>query len=332
MNTLPMPEFSAERALIVPFAAADDDACRQALAGLALPALQAVLTEWSTPGPVRGDAYSRNAPHEHALAAALGWDARPDGLLPLAAWHAGVIDRPCAWLHLCHWTVGMEQVSLQAMDPASVPPDQSRALLATLAPLAAEDGLTLVWEQPTRWRAEGEPLRHLPWPSLDRVAQRRLDGWLPDGAAHPAARPLLRLLNEAQMLFYTHPVHDERAAQGLPAINGLWIDGCGTLQPHEAPQGTPPQLTDALRRPALHGDWAAWRDAWQTLDREAIAPRLRHPRPGPITLCGESHWQTWAPPSTPSHATPLAGRWRQALRRLWRPARPVNVATVLQSL
>ncbi|HWP94308.1 MAG TPA: hypothetical protein VNL72_01040 [Gammaproteobacteria bacterium] len=50
----------------------------------------------------------------------------------------------------------------------------------------------------------------------------------PDGA-HIAA-----FLNEVQMLWHEHPVNTAREAQGLPAINGLWLWGEGEEQgmPH----------------------------------------------------------------------------------------------------
>lgn len=331
-----MSDRSAPDHLILPFAAADDDACRAAMVTLDLPALRTVLAQWHTPGPVRGDIRQCNTPHEQAPASALGWAPRRDGTLPLAAWHAGVVDRPCAWFHLCHWTVGMEQVSLQAVPTDTLTEEEARRLWDALRPLAEEDGLTLVPEQPTRWRAEGEVFRDLPWPSLDRVAHRRLDGWLPDATATPAVRPLLRLLNEAQMLFYTHPVNDALAARGLPAVNGLWISGSGWLSASEAaPTYPPPHVENALRDAALQGDWSAWATAWHALDRDVLAPWLAQTTPSTprsLTLCGESHRQTWH--AQPPQARSTSGSsWWHALRRYWpRPTRHVSVADTLSSL
>ncbi len=319
--------------VIVPFAVADDDACRQRLGELNLPHLTRLLGSWVVQAHDVSGPYSLNTPHERAWAHALGWHARADGCLPLAAQAAGLRGVACAWLHLCQWTVGMEYVSIQPGGGTHWTDDESRALLSALQPLAQEDGLTLVWESPDRWRAEGPLLAEMPWASVDRVAHRRLDGWLPQ-ATTPGASTLLRLQNEAQMLFYTHPVNDARLARGLPAVNGFWISGAGQLSEHEQ-LGPVPHMVTALRSAALQSDWNAWGHAWQALDAEVIAPLLDSPTGHDthrLTLCGERGWRRWSP-TTPSHGGQQTGddTW---WRRLWprRRPQPVSVPSVLADL
>lgn len=279
------------RHLIVPFAHADDPACSAALAGTALPQLSALLARWPRAAGHSADAYTLTPPHEHALAQALGWPEAADGTHPWAAWQAGVADRPCAWFTPCHWSVGMEQVTLVPPEALDLRPDESAALLQALAPYALEDGWTLHLESPLHWRAEGEALRGLPCASLDRVAHRRVDPWLPQAAQAPAVRALLRLQNETQMLFYTHPVNDARQARGALPINGFWISGAGAWPGTADDAGV--LLLDALRPAALQGDWTAWAQAWQTLDTEVLTPWLQgasDERPLALTLCGERGW------------------------------------------
>lgn len=315
--------------VIVPFAVTQDDQCLPRLTTLTLPHLTRLLATWCPQERHHTGPYSLNAPHEWALADALGWSEQADGGLPLAAQAAGRRGVGCAWLHLCQWTVGMEYVSIQPGTGGEWSEDESRALLAALQPLAQEDGLTLIWEKPDRWRAEGEWLAGVAWPSLDRVANRRLDGWLPSPANAPGTATLLRLQNEAQMLFYTHPVNDARLARRLPAVNGFWISGTGQLSDHE-PLGPVPHTVTALRSAALQGDWAAWGDAWQAIDTDVIAPLLEASHrgaPARLTLCGEQGWQRWT--ATPQPVTPVPW-WR----RLWprRPAPPVSVAQQMAGL
>lgn len=327
--TLPDPVST----LIVPFAIAEDEACRAMLAGLDLPHLHQLTRDWHA-APVQGDdAYQLNTPHEQALAHVLGWAPRPDGNLPLAAWAAQRPGVGCAWFQPCHWTVGMEQVSLQPGATLGIRPEESLALLEALRPWAEEDGLQLIYEQPDRWRAEGEALAALPWASMDRVANRRLDGWLPDASHHPAVRPLLRLQNEAQMLFYTHPVNDQRAAHGVAPINGFWISGSGRLETHER-LGPEPTIDSRLRQAALAGDWSAWAQAWMTLDSEALPQwlaRAGHGETVSIILCGERGWQVWhsQPPSGVPHTRSSQPWWRR-----WWPSKPVpfNPAGILGPL
>ena len=318
---MPSPNETLADHLIVPFASAPG--CREALAATALPTLTRLLNDWTPVARHSGDEYTLTPPHEHALAQALGWPARPDGVTPWAARNAGLPGQPCAWFTPCHWSVGMEQVTLLPPDGLDLHADESEALLQALAPWAREDGLHLTLETPLRWRAEGNALRDLPCASLDRVVHRRVDAWLPRAEQAPAIPGLLRLQNEAQMLFYTHPVNDARQARGALPINGFWISGAGVWDGDAA---AAPTVLDALRAPALAGDWTAWTAAWQALDA-TLAPWAaaadQHRRQ--LTLCGERGWVRYAP------ATRTARRpWWQRLG-LGRPAATTAV-TVLEAL
>jgi hypothetical protein len=324
--------------LIVPWAGIGQAAGTSALAGLELPHLRRLLATWHPAAPQRVDEYSLNPPHEQALARALGWATLPDGCLPWAAWHAGVTDRACAWFTPCHWNVGMEQVTLHPPEGLDLSETESRALMDALRPYCEEDGLALHFESAHRWRAEGPVLADLPWASLDRVAYRRLDPWLPDARRTPQARPLLRLQNEAQMLFYTHPVNDARGQRGASLVNGFWISGTGQLPAHTpsppAPGGTGPlQWDDRLSAPALQGDWAAWAAAWQALDRELLQGwlALGSQQSLTLTLCGEHAFQSWR--STVPLETLPTKHWWQGWSRLWRKPPPaVSPADVLGGL
>jgi hypothetical protein len=315
-----MTTVDTTQTLIVPFAFIDDPAALPALTPTALPHLHTLLHAW-TPGPlqIQGEVDSLNAPHEQALAHALGWHPRTDGTLPLAAHAAGLVDQPCAWWDLCHWQVGMEQVRLQPASPREVSEAESLALLEALRPWAAEDGIRLVHERPGRWRATGEVFANQPWASLDRVAHRRLDGWLPDASRTPQARPLLRLQNEAQMLFYTHAVNDARAGQGQALLNGLWISGCGVLRAEEVSDtATPVDWDERLRPAAWQGDWLGWAAAWRALDEDRLQPWLARAQAGEalaLTLCGERGWRTWHSPALRPRADSGMPWWR----RWWPP-------------
>lgn len=317
------------RHLLLPYAAASDPACQQALPQLQLPNLEKLLARLH-PHPLHtGDDYSLTPPHERALAQTLGWDTLPDGALPWAAWHAGERERACAWFTPCHWNVGMEQVTLLPPQGLALSEPHSLALLQALHPFCEEDGITLVFEAPGRWRAEGTVLADLRCASLDRVAHRRVDAWLLNTQQSPHASLLLRLQNEAQMLFYTHPVNDERTAQGLPTINGFWISGAGRLPPTSATE--PPLQPDALRQAALRGDWTAWTQAWQALDASDMRHWLERAERGEavqLTLCGERHHQTWSsqPPAGPA----TSPAWRRWFGR-WLERRP-TVAQTLAAL
>lgn len=315
---------------IVALAHADDPACMAALRALpanTLPQLQTVL-QWAA-SPLQGDdANSLNMPHEHALAQALDWP-QADGYLPLAAWHSQTNNVGCAWAWPCHWQASIDHVMVQPTPAEHIDMATAEALVAALRPLAEEDGLQLSIDTPTRWRLQGTALNTLRSVSLDRVAQRRVDAWQLQ-AQTPAERTLLRLQNEAQMLFYTHAIDDERARQGLPRINGFWVSGAGLLPASSTPLPAI-KLHTTLREPALKSDWAAWLQAWQQIDAEVLAPLVAQSQAGQavrVTLCGEKSWQHFAynPGATQN------GTWWQRTLQRWQRPRGVAVADVLGKL
>lgn len=300
--------------LLIPFADSTDEGCQALRPTLALPHLQRLLalashrqhTVCASPGT---DAeLSLTPPHEWALAQALGLvDAATasggvaDGQLPWAAWaaHAQLAspDTAAAWFTPCHQEVGAGQVTLHTPDRLALSDAHSQALMAALQPLAAEDGIALSWVAADRWLAQGPVFADLPSASLDRVVGRHIGPWLGTG---PQAAGLRRLQSEAQMLFYTHPAHDERVAQHLPPINAFWVSGSGVCPAHARHQAPELVLADALRTPALQGDWASWQQAWQTLDAEVLPAWLAHAQRGlplRLTLCGDRASLTlnWAP-------------------------------------
>lgn len=301
--------------LLVPYAASHHPGCQHTLQTLALPHLDRLLRHLERQGSDSGDEDHPAMPHERALARALGLPG--DGAhTPWAAWQvqrqgpqpehppAQTADTgACAFITPCHWQVGTDHITL--IDPHELALDEaaSRALLAIVAPWLQSDGITLVYEQPTRWLARGDALAHLVTPSLERAQGHDVRGWLQhqaqtSGQHSPqvqAAQTWQRLHSELQMLLYTHPFNDARSAQGLLPVNAFWVHGAGRLHA-TAPSGVPVQVEDALRAPALRQDWAAWASAWATLDAGPLArlhAQMALGTPVQLTLCGQRSAITW---------------------------------------
>ena len=304
--------------LLIPFAAPLSEAGRQAAAKLALPRLQTLLGRCTEVQRDSADEWSFSPPHERALALALGWQGGA-GLLPWAARAAqadGIPTASLAWglLTPAHWHLGTDQVSL--LDPAGLMLDDatSRALFEIIAPLFTSEGFATHYGSAKRWYLAHESLAGLATASIDRVIGRNVDGWL---GKDPAAQRLRRLQAEVQMLLYTHPLNDERAARGLLPVNSFWLSGCGVAQ---AEAGHPPQVDERLRGPALADDWAAWCKAWETLDAGPLATllsRAKTGQPAALTLCGERAWARFeaAPRS-------VMLQLQQKLRGLWTRTAP----------
>ena len=163
------------RTLIIPFAASNEAGCRACWPQLRLPHLSRWLAGARLQTTDQGSAYWLSPPHERALAQAMGWPARADGTLPWASWHAQRAGVSCAWFTPCHWQTGMEQVLLQALDPANWSEAESKALLAALA------GDWAAWAQ--AWQAlDAGPLANaLQTPHLALVlcGERNAVQWTP---------------------------------------------------------------------------------------------------------------------------------------------------------
>lgn len=304
--------------MLVPFAGCPAAGATEALRSLELPHLRRLLRRLGVEAEDRGDPASLSPPHERALARACGLEPR-DGLLPLAALQArqsGADGSGAAWAWVspAHWRVAADHIVMAPPQDLQLSADDSHALLDAMRPWFAEDGITLAYDTPERWLARGEPFRALPTASLDRVAGRRIDQWLPSGEA---GRPVRRLQQEMQMLLYTSPLNDARQQAGLLPVNSFWVSGSGALPEtaDPAPQGL--EIASALRDAALAGDWRGWAAAWQELDaREGarLLGELERGRTVRVTLCGESAARTWS--------STAGGGWRRWTRFLAAPKAP----------
>lgn len=278
--------------LLIPFAFCSSEGCAPALQALKLPHLEKLLARLTPQPPDAGDEFSLSPPHERALARALGLEVT-DGLIPWAALDQSAGDG-WGFITPCHWQVATNQITMGQLPLPDFTADESQTLLAAMKPYFEEDGIALHFDNADRWRACGAMLADLPTASLDRVAGRNLENWIPRS---PQAVHLRRLQNEMQMLLYNHPVNDARAARGVPVVNSFWLSGTGRRpSPHTAPTATLPTVVNTLRAPALQDNWPAWAQAWQALDATegaSLLAALNRGEPGQLTLCGERHAQTF---------------------------------------
>ena len=259
--------------------------------GLQLPHLQALLATLTPTTVVQGDEMDFSPPHERALARAM---QLPDtsGLIPWAALASSETTQPCAFITPCHWHITPDQV--HQTDPANAPlsEDESRQLLALIAPWFSDDGITLEYLRPDLWLARGAAFKDLATASMDRALGRDVRPWMPN----PIQGAIIqRLQTELQMLLYTNVFNDQRAERRLPPINSFWVHGTGSLPslPVAKPQAV---CIDDLRHATLQSDVQSWQKAWQALDSGLIADlqqRAAKGEPIKLTLCGERNAVQW---------------------------------------
>ncbi|MBK6612599.1 phosphoglycerate mutase [Ottowia sp.] len=275
-----------------------------------LPQLQALLRRLRPAGTIAVDEDSPAMPFEIALAHANGLPGEP-GRVPWAAFESGTVGTPCAWFKPCHWQLGLDHVNL--LDPAALAltEDESRALLAAVQPLLAEDGLALRYAAPDAWLAQGEPLRGLATWSMQRALQRPITRDLLALAPTEAqSAHLRRLQSEVQMLLYSHPVNEARERERRWPVNALWITGAGTLDAPLPPARhvlVEPRLA-RLSPDAGPDDHA---HAWQAIDADSLARLhavLEAGGDARLTLCGPRRAQTLAPARGAQRFLSLFGR------------------------
>ncbi|MBI3144981.1 MAG: hypothetical protein HYZ18_06890 [Pseudogulbenkiania sp.] len=257
-----------------------------------------------------------------------------------------------------HWLIA---------DPVHVRIDRDRALLADVGVMNlaqheadalvdslnrhfSEDGMTFFAPQPGRWyvslaEASGASFT----PLMDAVGEN-INEHLPSGS-----NGLIwsRWLNEMQMLLYTHPVNDQREAQGEVSVNSVWLWGeddetgvprapAGQLfsddatwqalarQAGQEPGDMPFAFSglaeaagggaalvhlDRLLAPAQYRDAWGWRDAIARLEADWFAPLLAALKSGRIS---QLTLLTHGPAGFSAHVT------RSDLWKFWRRARPLT--------
>lgn len=314
--------------LIIPYAASHQLHGSEVWAGLQLPRLQALLARlqrqqrWQDTDPT-----PLHLPHERLQAQALGWPGDAADL-PWAAWHQAQQGLPSAdpqaWMTPCHWQIGMDQVVMT--DPAHLhlSDEESQQLLQAMQPFLQEDGLQVRWHSALLWHAQGPMLAGVHTASLDRVIGQNVKTWMPDS---PAARPVQRLQSEMQMLLYNHPVNNAREARRQYTVNAFWLHGAGRLPEAQRAAALPWTVAQDLRASALHGDAAAWRQAWQKLDATVLADalgHLHHTGQLRLSLCSEHAAHTYS-------AAPAA--WAQrAARAMTQLFQKPSATAALQAL
>ena len=312
----PLPPGARHLHLVLPYAAVSDNSCQHLLQTLHLPLLDQLLTHLTPDHVDTGDLDHPIPPHERAIAHVWGLNTQAPAWAATSSSTAG--DQPSAWMSLCHWTAGADQVRMD--DPSTLPiaQEDAQALHDILQPWFAEDGLQLQIHTPGRWLITGALLHNLQAASLDRVLLRDVSRWMPQG---PHTRKLQRLHSEVQMLLYNHAFNAHRAERSLPPLNAFWLHGAGHLDAEALQHArtlrdvTPILFVDGLRQAALRQDWPAWKDAWLAAEAGPISQVLAHVQLGgtaTVSFCGELHVRSY---------TTQRGNWLQKFKNKFNPQR-----------
>ncbi|BCN93406.1 hypothetical protein THMIRHAM_11910 [Thiomicrorhabdus immobilis] len=104
---------------------------------------------------------------------------------------------------------------------------ESKALLQKFNAHFAEDKVELIWASSQHWYLSIVQPVDIQTTDIEKLAYQSVNAFYPKGNA---AQYWRQLLNETQMLFYTHPVNEARREQGWPEINSVWVWGEGKIE------------------------------------------------------------------------------------------------------
>src|SRR5690606_13433915 len=124
--------------------------------------------------------------------------------------------------------------------------------------------------------------------------------------------------NEIQVVWFDHPVNQQRQHQGLPPINGLWLFGGAAATQLDAASPKEVHWHDQLLEAAVRQDWGTWLQILGDLDarvREALQGQRIRPT---LTLTGRDRLVQVTPARQPAWLLKLTGR-TQAWRNWWSP-------------
>jgi hypothetical protein len=196
---------------------------------------------------------TRGLPHERFL---LG-DAVPAAPFVLLGLQGGPIDPNTMFACIQPVHLHATRDHLVLMHPEHIPlsATESAALLEEAKPLLQDEfKADVIAADPHHWFINPAHFASLATHSVDQAHGRNIDWWLPrDSTEVGKARAWRKLQNEIQMLWHISPINEARQANGLPAINSIWISGIGSISDLQAPNELHTASHIITDHPALKG-------------------------------------------------------------------------------
>ncbi|MFC3338725.1 hypothetical protein [Paracandidimonas soli] len=259
-----------------------------------------------------------------------GGQALASGLGPLWLKESTLPDAEDIWLaELTHIAPSRDGAVLIPAAQLSITDAHSAALLENAKLLFEGTGFIVHAHTTSRWRIS-PPAGFAPsFASPELVSITSVNDWW---TQQEDTRPWRRLFNELQMSWFNHPVNDERAQQGLPPINGLWLFGGASRQQLSAPGAQEYAIYDALYEYTVKQDWGGWIATLGHLEQTVFAPAGQS-TPERLVLTGRERiveitpdrrwWRKFLPPGrSQGKKRPLGGQQAEgaAWGRFFKPS------------
>jgi hypothetical protein len=284
--------------LVLPFGLPPPELARDLLRALDAPSLAALVARTAFRSVRQFGPGERSLPHESWLSNTLGSAFAP---LSMRGFALDPVDGHWFIVNPVHIQVARNHLLLTDQRRLQLTAPESQALFDAARPYFEELGLGLVFGDANTWFLRADDWQGLDTASPDAATGQNLTDWMPLGASAKACR---KLQNEVQMLWYAHPVNEEREARGLTPVNGFWpwaagkaapsdkVIGVANVQPWLAAMGRPAHGADAscdtvidgsLIGAAMATDWSTWLAQVQRLEQDYFSPLLAKLRQGDIS-------------------------------------------------
>jgi len=192
------------------------------LANLKLPALQTLLS--------KGDVFSAKAQNAYEIASYLFHQPKACAYASvMAAAEIVDYDQSIYWLRIdpVQMIADRDSLVLIPSEDLAITEVESKALLDAFNQYFEQDKVCLEYGSARHWYLRMAHPVDIKTHVLESVAYKPVGECYPDGNAAVYWR---KMMNEAQMLFFSHPVNEARRESGLPEINSIWIWGEGLLK------------------------------------------------------------------------------------------------------
>ncbi len=146
----------------------------------------------------------------------------------LASTELSSVDKSLFWLKVDPVQLIADRDSL-ILIPAkdlNITSEESKELLEAFNKHFAQDKVQLQYATKDSWYLSIVQEVDIKTTVIDQLYYKPLNDAYPKGNASTYWKSLL---NEAQMLFYAHPVNEKRRDKGMPEINSIWVWGEGKI-------------------------------------------------------------------------------------------------------
>jgi hypothetical protein len=188
------------------------------------PALETLLA--------KADRLPKDVMHRNSFAGNASYLFHQKNTLPVAPTTAMAdledFDPAYFWLRVdpVHFIPDRDTLILIPGDGLGLESDEAKALVEAFNQHFEQDRVVLEMGSNLHWYIRILQPIDVQTQALETVSYQSIQDAMPEGNASTYWR---QLMNEVQMLFFTHPVNEARRSKGLPEVNGVWVWGEGKI-------------------------------------------------------------------------------------------------------